>query len=51
MMKKVKELRDSLLTMLMNGQVTVGEAEERLGMVAEPDAIYQKNKKEKELFK
>lgn len=43
-MKKIKELRDWLLPMLMNGQVTVGEAEKELGMVAEEGAIYQKKK-------
>lgn len=40
-------LRDWLLPMLMNGQVTVAEAEERvngeLGMVAEPKEVYQTN--------
>ncbi|MCM4168050.1 hypothetical protein KCTC52924_01124 [Arenibacter antarcticus] len=35
--QKLTELRDWLLPMLMNGQVTVGEAEEELGMVAEED--------------
>jgi type I restriction enzyme S subunit len=33
--QKLSELRDWLLPMLMNGQVTIGEAEEELGMVAE----------------
>lgn len=35
-------LRDWLLPMLMNGQVTVKEAEERLRMAAEPSAEYKK---------
>ncbi len=51
-MKKNKEnfekqelvsLRDWLLPMLMNGQVSVGEAEEELGMVAESGVEYKKN--------
>src|SRR5690554_1968505 len=33
--QKLAELRDWLLPMLMNGQISVGEAEERLSMVAE----------------
>jgi type I restriction enzyme S subunit len=33
--QKLSELRDWLLPMLMNGQVTVGEVEQKLGMVAE----------------
>ncbi len=33
--QKLAALRDWLLPMLMNGQVTVGEAKEQLGMVAE----------------
>lgn len=37
---KLSELRDWLLPMLMNGQVTVGEAEEKLGMVAEERGKY-----------
>lgn len=44
--QKLAELRDWLLPMLMNGQVTVGEAyaaqEEVLGMVAEEGATYGK---------
>lgn len=40
--QKLSELRDWLLPMLMNGQVTVGEAEEELGMVAEESAKYGK---------
>ena len=39
--QKLSELRDWLLPMLMNGQVTVGEAEERLGMVAEEKEEYK----------
>ncbi len=35
-------LRDWLLPMLMNGQVTVKEAEERLRMAAEPSVEYKK---------
>ncbi|CAM4302359.1 restriction endonuclease subunit S [Gillisia limnaea] len=38
--QKLAELRDWLLPMLMNGQVTVGEAEEQLGMVAEEREKY-----------
>jgi len=38
--QKLAELRDWLLPMLMNGQVTVGEAEEKLDMVAEESAKY-----------
>jgi type I restriction enzyme S subunit len=40
--QKLSELRDWLLPMLMNGQVTVGEVEEELGMVAEESAKYGK---------
>jgi type I restriction enzyme, S subunit len=36
-------LRDWLLPMLMNGQVTVKEAEERLSMAAEPSVEYKTN--------
>ena len=36
------KLRDWLLPMLMNGQVTVGEAEEQLNMAAEPQTEYGK---------
>ncbi|MCK0190456.1 restriction endonuclease subunit S [Arenibacter sp. F20364] len=39
--QKLSELRDWLLPMLMNGQVTVGEAEEKLGMVAEENIKYR----------
>lgn len=38
---KLTELRDWLLPMLMNGQVTVGEAAAQLGMVAEPQEKYK----------
>ena len=38
--QKLSELRDWLLPMLMNGQVTVNAAEEALGMVAEAKANY-----------
>jgi type I restriction enzyme, S subunit len=46
--KKLKEnqelssLRDWLLPMLMNGQITVKEAEEKLDMAAEPNVEYAK---------
>ena len=40
--QKLTELRDWLLPMLMNGQVTVGEAEKELGMVAEDGEEYIK---------
>ena len=38
--QKLAALRDWLLPMLMNGQVTVGEAKEQLGMVAEEEEKY-----------
>lgn len=38
--QQLSELRDWLLPMLMNGQVTVKEAEERLSMAAEPEKKY-----------
>jgi|SRR5690554_4954030 len=38
--QKLAELRDWLLPMLMNGQVSVGEAEKRLSMVAEERGKY-----------
>ncbi|WP_349663812.1 restriction endonuclease subunit S [Cellulophaga lytica] len=38
--QKLSELRDWLLPMLMNGQVTVGEVEQELGMVAEEKLKY-----------
>lgn len=38
--QKLSELRDWLLPMLMNGQVTVGEVEQELGMVAEERETY-----------
>lgn len=40
--QKLIELRDWLLPMLMNGQVTIGEAEEKLNMAAEPRGKYNK---------
>ena len=40
--QKLSALRDWLLPMLMNGQVTVGEAERELGMVAEDSVKYGK---------
>lgn len=40
--QKLSELRDWLLPMLMNGQVTVGEVVEVLGMVAEERETYIK---------
>ena len=40
--QKLSELRDWLLPMLMNGQVSVGEAEEKWSMAAEPEAHYNK---------
>jgi type I restriction enzyme S subunit len=41
--QQLSALRDWLLPMLMNGQVTVKEAEERLSMAAEPSVEYKKN--------
>jgi type I restriction enzyme S subunit len=38
--QKLSELRDWLLPMLMNGQVTVGEVKSELGMVAEGNVKY-----------
>lgn len=43
--QELASLRDWLLPMLMNGQVSVGEVKEELGMVAEPIEIYQKTEK------
>lgn len=40
--QELAQLRDWLLPMLMNGQVTVGEAEEKMGMVAEGAVDYKK---------
>lgn len=40
--QKLASLRDWLLPMLMNGQVSVGDVEKELGMVAEPSEIYKK---------
>lgn len=42
--QQLTELRDWLLPMLMNGQVTVKEAEERLSMAAEPGVEYETKK-------
>lgn len=42
--QQLTQLRDWLLPMLMNGQVTVGAAQEVLGMVAEDGEKYQKSK-------
>lgn len=39
--QQLTELRDWLLPMLMNGQVTVGEAEEKLNLAAEPSGVYK----------
>lgn len=41
--QELVSLRDWLLPMLMNGQISVGEVEEQLGMVAEPSDEYKKN--------
>ena len=40
--QELSSLRDWLLPMLMNGQVSVGEVEEQLGMVAEGNVEYKK---------
>jgi type I restriction enzyme S subunit len=40
--QELTSLRDWLLPMLMNGQVTVGDVKEELGMVAEDSASYGK---------
>ena len=39
--QKLAELRDWLLRMLMNGQVTVGELKSELGLVAEERGTYK----------
>lgn len=39
--KELASLRDWLLPMLMNGQVSVGDVEEQLGMVVEPNVEYK----------
>jgi len=39
--QKLSALRDWLLPMLMNGQVTVGDVEQELGMVAEEKESYK----------
>jgi type I restriction enzyme S subunit len=41
--QELASLRDWLLPMLMNGQVSVGDVEEELGMVAEGGAEYKKD--------
>lgn len=41
--QELASLRDWLLPMLMNGQIKVAEAEEKLGMVAESGAEYKKS--------
>jgi len=41
--QQLSSLRDWLLPMLMNGQVTVKEAEESLSMAAEPSVEYKTN--------
>ena len=41
--KSPKTGLDWLLPMLMNGQVSVGDVEEELGMVAEGNVEYKKN--------
>lgn len=46
--QELAQLRDWILPMLMNGQVTVGNIEEQLGMVAEPELI--KNKSNEDRF-
>jgi len=38
--QELGQLRDWLLPTLMNGQVTIGEAEEKVGMVAEGSVKY-----------
>lgn len=40
--QQLSELRDWLLPMLMNGQVTVQEAEEKMSLAAEPSVEYKK---------
>ncbi|MCF6242882.1 MAG: hypothetical protein L3J74_16260, partial [Bacteroidales bacterium] len=44
--QQLTALRDWLLPMLMNGQVTVKEAEEKLSMAAEPGVEYKTNSNE-----
>ena len=44
--QQLTSLRDWLLPMLMNGQVTVREAEEKLDMAAEPETQYKFSKQE-----
>ena len=40
--EELSSLRDWLLPMLMNGQLTIKEAEEQLSMAAEPENHYEK---------
>ncbi|MDO7138285.1 restriction endonuclease subunit S [Algibacter lectus] len=40
--QKLADLRDWLLPMLMNGQVTVKEAQEHINQAAEPQEVYKK---------
>ena len=40
--QKLSELRDWLLPMLMNGQVTFAEAQEHINKAAEPKQTYKK---------
>lgn len=40
--QQLSKLRDWLLPMLMNGQVTIAEAEEKVAMAAEPEAVFGK---------
>ena len=42
--QELASLRDWLLPMLMNGQVSVGDVEEELGMVAEERELYEVKK-------
>ncbi|MDI6047411.1 restriction endonuclease subunit S [Flavobacterium yafengii] len=42
--QELASLRDWLLPMLMNGQVSVGDVAEELGMVAESNVEYEENK-------
>ena len=43
--QKLADLRDWLLPMLMNGQVTVKEAQEHINQAAEPQENYSINSK------
>ncbi len=42
--KKLTELRDWLLPMLMNGQIKIKDAVQELAMAAEPEGVYKKRK-------